>query len=107
MLFCPTCGNMLVVTQPGGPSSDVVAMCHTCPYKHTIQDRMTTYVPIERKVVSDVLGQDWDNAPKIETVCPKCSHRIACYFQIQIRSADEPMTTFYKCMKCGSQWNDD
>ena len=28
--------------------------------------------------------------------------------QIQIRSADEPMTTFYKCanFKCGWQWRE-
>jgi len=26
--------------------------------------------------------------------------------QIQIRSADEPMTTFYKCTKCSYQWRE-
>lgn len=38
--------------------------------------------------------------------CPKCDHTRAYYFQLQIRSADEPMTTFYKCCSCGHQWND-
>eukprot|EP00965_Chrysotila_dentata_P191272 6174412-Pleurochrysis_carterae.AAC.4 len=28
--------------------------------------------------------------------CPKCSYHRAYYQQLQIRSADEPMTTFYK-----------
>lgn len=38
--------------------------------------------------------------------CPKCDHTRAYYFQLQIRSADEPMTTFLKCVSCGNQWND-
>lgn len=29
--------------------------------------------------------------------CPKCEHPRAYFMQIQTRSADEPMTTFYKC----------
>lgn len=40
--------------------------------------------------------------------CPKCAHGRAFFMQIQTRSADEPMTTFYKCcdMKCGHRWRD-
>ena len=29
-------------------------------------------------------------------LCPSCGNRHAYYMQIQIRSADEPMTLFYK-----------
>lgn len=40
--------------------------------------------------------------------CPKCSHNRAFFMQIQTRSADEPMTTFYKCcnMGCAHRWRD-
>ena len=40
----------------------------------------------------------WDNADKIKTQCPKngCDGEEAAFFQMQIRSADEPMTMFYK-----------
>ena len=40
----------------------------------------------------------WDNAQKQKTQCPKedCGGMEAAYFQVQIRSADEPMTSFYK-----------
>ena len=40
--------------------------------------------------------------------CPKCEHKRAFFMQIQTRSADEPMTTFYKCcnMSCSHQWRD-
>lgn len=35
--------------------------------------------------------------------CPKCKQRKAVYWQLQTRSADEPMTTFIKCC-CGFVW---
>ena len=40
----------------------------------------------------------------------KCSQGLndrAYYQQLQIRSADEPMTTFYKCTSCGLRWRED
>jgi DNA-directed RNA polymerase III subunit RPC11 len=45
----------------------------------------------------------WDNAQKGSVQCPKdgCDGQEAAYFQVQIRSADEPMTSFYKV--CGSR----
>ena len=38
--------------------------------------------------------------------CPKCAHDRAYFRQLQTRSADEPMTTFYKCVSCGKEWKD-
>lgn len=40
--------------------------------------------------------------------CPKCEHPRAYFMQLQTRSADEPMTTFYKCCnaQCGHRWRD-
>lgn len=36
-----------------------------------------------------------------------CNSNKAFFVQIQMRSADEPATTFYKCVKCGFQWRQD
>ncbi len=36
--------------------------------------------------------------------CGKCQKRICTYFQLQTRSADEPMTTFVTCINCGNRW---
>ena len=36
----------------------------------------------------------------------QCGCTKAYYRQMQIRSADEPMTTFYKCVECGTQWRE-
>ncbi|KAG2199926.1 transcription elongation factor S-II [Mucor mucedo] len=36
--------------------------------------------------------------------CGKCGGRKCTYFQMQTRSADEPMTTFVTCVSCGNHW---
>ena len=36
--------------------------------------------------------------------CHNCKSRECTYYQLQTRSADEPMTTFVTCIKCGSRW---
>jgi DNA-directed RNA polymerase subunit M/transcription elongation factor TFIIS len=36
--------------------------------------------------------------------CRACGKRECTYYQMQTRSADEPMTTFINCMNCGNRW---
>lgn len=36
--------------------------------------------------------------------CGKCKERNCTYFQMQTRSADEPMTTFVTCLNCKNRW---
>jgi transcription elongation factor S-II len=36
--------------------------------------------------------------------CGKCHKRNCTYFQMQTRSADEPMTTFVTCLECANRW---
>ncbi|KAJ3039775.1 RNA polymerase II elongation factor [Rhizophlyctis rosea] len=36
--------------------------------------------------------------------CGKCHKRQCTYYQMQTRSADEPMTTFVTCTYCGNKW---
>ena len=39
-----------------------------------------------------------------EFKCYKCKQNVCTYYQMQTRSADEPMTTFITCLKCGNRW---
>lgn len=50
----------------------------------------------------------WENVDSTEAKCPKCSNPRAYFMQMQTRSADEPMTTFYKCcnIECGYRWRE-
>lgn len=37
-------------------------------------------------------------------ICRKCKSNRTTYYQVQLRSADEPMTTFVSCVDCGNRW---
>jgi len=39
-----------------------------------------------------------------EFKCYKCKKSKCTYYQLQTRSADEPMTTFVSCLVCGNRW---
>ena len=39
-----------------------------------------------------------------EFKCYKCKERNCSYYQVQTRSADEPMTVFVTCLNCGKRW---
>ena len=36
--------------------------------------------------------------------CSKCKSKKVHYYQLQTRSADEPMTTFCTCLECEKRW---
>ena len=36
--------------------------------------------------------------------CRKCGSRSCSYYEVQTRSADEPMTQFINCLECGNRW---
>lgn len=48
----------------------------------------------------------YENTIKInsEFKCRKCKSNNCSHYQLQTRSADEPMTTFVNCLECGHKW---
>jgi len=104
-MFCPTCANCLLIEKRG---QNQQFFCKTCPYIFKITEKVSKSLVFERKQVDDVLGgaEEWADVDQIETLCPKCSHTKAYYKMIQIRSADEPATVFYKCASCDHRWNE-
>lgn len=38
--------------------------------------------------------------------CSKCKKRECTYYELQTRSADEPMTIFICCLNCGKRWRE-
>lgn len=140
---------------PGDPTTeDFVGQnrfeCLTCPYHFVINKRYYERKYMKKKEVEDILGGKgaWDNVDKTEGMlrstqaiaaahaeadacktvqCPneKCRNHEAYWYQLQIRSADEPMTAFYKvslhlpkvlaygpltdalqCTQCAKEWRE-
>ena len=60
---------------------------------------------IDAKIKRDKKEGEVDlSAASDEFFCFKCKKRKCSYYQMQTRSADEPMTTFVTCLLCGSNW---
>lgn len=56
-----------------------------------------------KKKLNDEINPDLGNVTTMWT-CSKCGHNKTSYYQLQTRSADEPMTTFVTCITCGNKW---
>eukprot|EP01102_Stenamoeba_stenopodia_P005814 TRINITY_DN16539_c0_g1_i1.p2 TRINITY_DN16539_c0_g1~~TRINITY_DN16539_c0_g1_i1.p2 ORF type:complete len:110 (-),score=19.47 TRINITY_DN16539_c0_g1_i1:220-549(-) len=108
MFFCPNCANLLLVD--AGPSANMRFFCLTCPYVFMIRNKISKRLPLKKKQIEPVLGgaNAWKNAQKTEAVCPKCNNKEAYFLQVQTRSADEPMTIFYRCAneECSFRWTE-
>lgn len=50
------------------------------------------------------LGKEKDQQGTSMFKCGKCKLNNCTYFQMQTRSADEPMTTFVCCLNCSNRW---
>ena len=63
------------------------------------------YNPIEKRKKQK---QSEDNfGPTVERTCSACGHNEMTYKTQQMRSADEGMTIFYYCVKCGNMEKED
>lgn len=97
-LVCPHCANVLTVSAMDNGLNRLE--CRTCPYEYAITEPLYSRRVFTRKEREDVFGGPgaWDNAQKGKVQCPAegCDGEEAAFFQVQIRSADEPMTSFFK-----------
>ncbi|KPI90063.1 putative RNA polymerase III C11 subunit [Leptomonas seymouri] len=63
-------------------------------------------------LAGELVGDDSAEGGQVMTImCQNedtpCDSTKAYYIQLQMRSADEPATVFFKCVKCGYQWRQD
>ena len=60
---------------------------------------------IKKKMIRDKYKYDTTIEAATDTFkCRKCHKNKCTYYQMQTRSADEPMTTFVSCIECGNRW---
>ena len=106
-LFCPSCGVLLTL-QEGNKGHEFG--CKTCTYAFVVKKRIISRKYPVMKEMDEVLSdaEAWKNAEETDEKCPKCEHMRAYFMQLQTRSADEPMTTFYRCCNtdCAFRWKE-
>ena len=67
-------------------------------------ERRSDYFKITRDKIAKANGIDPNAAGEFQ--CNKCKSTKVTYYQMQTRSADEPMTVFLSCLKCGKRWRE-
>lgn len=81
------------------PAKDLAFMTHQeiCPdkWKKLIEDKKVR----DKQKYEPNIEASTDNF-----TCNKCKSKKCTYYQLQTRSADEPMTTFVTCLECGKRW---
>ena len=60
-------------------------------------------VKIHKELRKHALTKEAQNQEGFFT-CNKCKSKKTSYYQLQTRSADEPMTTYVSCFNCGKNW---
>jgi transcription elongation factor S-II len=93
-------GEVLESIKHGSVKAHIVAfMTHQelCPEKWSAL--------IKAKSIRDKNKFETNIAAATDTfTCRKCKGNQCTYYQMQTRSADEPMTTFCNCIICGNRW---
>ncbi|KAJ5067245.1 DNA-directed RNA polymerase iii subunit rpc10 [Anaeramoeba ignava] len=105
MQFCPYCGNLLLFSG-GSESGRLTLVCQTCPYRYNITQERIFPIDLKTKINKVTFVETNANQGQKTTTlqCPKCGKYEANFYELQIRSADEPMTTFCSCLHCGNKW---
>lgn len=103
--FCPKCGTRLTPNRKG-KKKVLVLRCPKCGFEKKVGERLERAVVTQRGGKEDiaVIGrkeQDLRTLPTIRIECPKCGNMSAYVWQVQTRGADESMTQFFRCTKCG------
>jgi transcription elongation factor S-II len=60
---------------------------------------------LDKIIETDIKLYSKDLSASIYMYCSRCKKKSKCdYYQMQTRSADEPMTTFVTCLECDREW---
>jgi DNA-directed RNA polymerase subunit M len=106
MKFCPKCEILMLPKKIGGRT---LLECSACGYTEKAA-QLDDYKMVKKSEGSDdvpVIEKETPSTlPIAKNFCPKCAHDKAYWWMRQTRSADEPSTRFYKCVKCGKVWRE-
>ena len=109
MEYCDDCGSIMYPMKKEGIQ---VLKCKRCGFAKEVTEELDKE---SFKISTDIKHTEMDKIeiikednlkamPTTRAECPKCGEKEAAYWQLQTRSADEGMTTFYRCLKCKFTW---
>jgi DNA-directed RNA polymerase subunit M len=102
--FCKKCRGIMVPMKKG---KHVWLKCRNCGYEMKKEVKELKVVEKARKGRGVVLIEKEEiPLPVTDKFCPKCEHPKAYYWLQQTRSADEPPTQFFRCVKCQYVWRE-
>ncbi len=110
--FCPRCGSIMYPMREG---SVTVFKCRSCGYETDASGGPQPYRFREKvkhspreKIVVVREGEETAGSQVLKGVvsCPRCGHDEVIFWMMQTRSADEPMTRFYRCTRCKYTWRE-
>ncbi|KAK1923233.1 DNA-directed RNA polymerase i 13.7 kda polypeptide [Papiliotrema laurentii] len=115
LLFCPACGSLLDLPkddqdeipcgqcgrlEPASSYENLPTKTYSSPnaFPSTLRSKRALVI---NKIDDAEAAKDKD--PIAQEKCQKCGNIGLSYTIMQLRSADEGSTVFYKCVNCGDQ----
>jgi len=78
--------------------------CQMSPTEMASEQKKEEIKKIQDQNLFLARGAESQEAETDQFICGKCKKRRCRYYQMQTRSADEPMTTFVTCVNCNNHW---
>ena len=108
--FCPECSNLLRKQR----MDEVTLFVCKCGFQKEIKinlKELNNNIKKKKNALDNnlIIISEEDKIsvyPQVTKICPKCNNKIAETWQQQMRSADEPSTHFFRCLKCKQTWRE-
>ncbi|CAP98201.1 hypothetical protein N7519_003962 [Penicillium mononematosum] len=108
LIFCTDCGNLL---RESTGNADAILHCDVCGTRNkdtipqtTVSESKPSSFPsslrAKRSAVQTLSAEDRKTEAIIDRTCSECGRKQMFYTTVQLRSADEGSTVFYRCV-CG------
>lgn len=94
--------RMAELVESGAETARNIASCSSQFLRPEVWDAL-----VAEKTVRDQCTDDKASVVKANTTalsCGRCKSKECYFYEMQTRSADEPMTVFITCLDCGHRW---
>ena len=108
--FCPECSNLLRRQIING-NKTLVCKCGFQKEISLNAQKIKKEARLKKEALDNnliIVSQEDKISvhPIVKKYCPKCTNKEAEAWQEQTRSADEPSTSFFRCVECKHTWRE-